>query len=296
MRSTSSVPIRTLTHNIRYATTSPFKGEETWDIRKSRLCNELIFNTRYSPEAFICLQEVLHNQLVDIDSALNRGSDKYPAWVSIGVGREDGKQAGEYSPIFYQPTTWKLEKSKNVWLSETPDRPSKSWDASSTRILTIGVFRHKESRMRIVAMNTHLDDQGSKSRYEAAKIILNEIEEACHQGNGRDRLPVFLAGDFNSEEHEEAYQRLNHPKSSIQDLRDKVRPTERYGDECTFTGFGYGPEPTKRIDFLFLERGIQDTDTGLSAVSYGVLANRFDDKVYLSDHRAVVGDLLLSRI
>jgi hypothetical protein len=70
MGTTAELPIRLITHNIRYATTSPFKGEKPWADRKPLLLNELKYNTLYSPEAFICLQEVLHNQLVDVMGGL----------------------------------------------------------------------------------------------------------------------------------------------------------------------------------------------------------------------------------
>lgn len=96
MKVINPVPIRLLTHNIRYATNSPFKGEEKWDLRKSRLINELSFITAHCAESFICLQEVLHQQLVDILSGLN---SKKTAWDFVGVGRDDGLKAGEYSPI-----------------------------------------------------------------------------------------------------------------------------------------------------------------------------------------------------
>lgn len=96
MKVFGALSIRLLTHNIRYATTSPFKGEEKWSVRKSRLINELSFNTAHCAESFICLQEVLHQQLVDILAGLN-GKEK--AWAFVGVGRDDGLEAGEYSPI-----------------------------------------------------------------------------------------------------------------------------------------------------------------------------------------------------
>ena len=96
MKVFGALPIRLLTHNIRYATTSPFKGEEEWSVRRSRLINELSFNTAHCAESFICLQEVLHQQLVDILAGLN-GKEK--AWAFVGVGRDDGLEAGEYSPI-----------------------------------------------------------------------------------------------------------------------------------------------------------------------------------------------------
>jgi hypothetical protein len=141
MKTKTELPLRILTHNIRYATSSPFKGELPWDDRKQPLLNELLFNTR-NQDAFICLQEVLHNQLVDVLSGLNQHSSTVPKrasetqqWEYIGVGRDDGHKAGEYSPIFYQPSVWQLRHWENVWLSKTPNKPSKGWDAASIRIL-----------------------------------------------------------------------------------------------------------------------------------------------------------------
>ena len=86
------LPIRLLTHNIRYATKNPVEGEEKWEQRKPKLINELEFGTRYCMESFICLQEVLHLQLMDILSELNQGSK---SWDYVGVGRDDGGTAGE---------------------------------------------------------------------------------------------------------------------------------------------------------------------------------------------------------
>src|SRR2546429_455838 len=72
MNISSPLPIRLLTHNIRYATTSPFPGEELWNVRRPKLTNELRFNTMQSFSSFINLQEVLKAQLDDILTDLNR--------------------------------------------------------------------------------------------------------------------------------------------------------------------------------------------------------------------------------
>lgn len=293
--------VRILTHNIRYATQRPFKGEEPWATRRNRVINELRYNTLGTPNAFICLQEVLHNQLIDIEDGLN--TSKTPLWsveskwAYIGVGRDDGQEAGEYSPILYQPSVWELELSKTVWLSKTPERPSKSWDAASIRILTVGLFRHRQSKKYVLAMNTHLDDQGSESRFEAAKIILHEMEMQIERGERS--LSVFLAGDLNSEPDQEAYKLLNGRGSYVRDSKDLVLPDDRYGHNDTFTGFGDENVRPKRIDFVFFggkempssaEGGHERIEAHWTGLNYSVLENRFDDGVYLSDHRAVVGD------
>ncbi|KAI9702536.1 MAG: hypothetical protein M1836_001016 [Candelina mexicana] len=311
MGSTAPIAIRILSHNIRYATTSPFEGEEPWIIRRPKLTSELRFSTRHNAESFICLQEVLHNQLMDILRDLNHESDQAssPAgWTYIGVGREDGEQGGEYSPILYRSSVWKLKSNKTVWLSTTPDRPSKSWDAASTRILTIGLFQHIASKKNVVAMNTHLDDQGSESRFEGAKIILKEMEGCCRDSVSlaKQHIPVFLTGDFNSEPDQEAYQLLNGNESLVKDVLDFAAAMDRYGHYDTFTGFGYETEPKKRIDFIFLgpRQAVEGVESGKDlsrrepallwkVEGYSVLESKFDDGIYNSDHRAVVGDVIL---
>jgi endonuclease/exonuclease/phosphatase family metal-dependent hydrolase len=278
-----AIEMRLLTHNIRYATSSPFKGEELWPIRAPRIINELRFNLASSVLGFICLQEVLHGQLIDIMAGLNANSvSRSPEWAYIGIGRDDGKTAGEYSPIIYRPAQWQLVENRTVWLSETPDRPSKGWDAANIRILNVGVFQHRKTNRELIAMNTHMDHVGKVARREGALLILKVIGDLTK----KRRRPVFLAGDFNSEPNEEAYKVFASAGSPIQDLRDQVPGSVRYGDEYTFTGFGHD-KPT-RIDFLFVSKG-----DGWKVMNYGVLSNKFEDQVFNSDHRAVVGDVVL---
>ena len=299
MGATRQLDVRILTHNIRYATSSPFKGERPWPERKQLLVNELLYNAR-NQHTLICLQEVLHHQLVDVLSGLNRDNSVSPAqdepWVAIGVGRDDGKEAGEYSPIFYQPFVWHLHHWETVWLSETPKVPSKSWDAASIRIVTIGVFTHRASGKTVLALNTHLDDQGSRSRREAARIILDQIKEYRSGPYGDIISGIFLAGDFNSEANQEAYIELTAAGSPLVDTHGLVKPEDRYGNQDTYTGFGYEGEPTSRIDYILVGPvgpGSKGQQSPWEVTGYAVLSNRFDDGVLNSDHRAVVADVTL---
>lgn len=300
MKSPEPLPIRIVTHNIRYATTSPEQGEKKWSHRAPRLIAELCFNTHHCAESFICLQEVLHEQLLDILSGLNRGKR---LWSYIGVGRSDGHEAGEYSPILFQPDIWSINAFETLWLSETPERPSKGWDAASIRILTIGIFQHRQSKKKVVAMNTHLDDQGHKSRYEACRLILGRIDHITEGEADYLGAPpaIFLAGDFNSEPSEAAYRLITSAQSPMSDIHSLVPPQARYGDLNTFTGFGHESLPPQRIDFLFINHPKPDSnpknvfiysyDSPWGVDGYSVLPNQFEDGIYCSDHRAVVGDL-----
>jgi len=279
--------LRILTHNIRYATTAPFKGEELWSVRRPRLCAELVFTSKNPRATFICLQEVLHSQLLDIHAALKESED---SWSYIGVGRDDGKHAGEYSPVFYQSAIWQLEGWKTFWLSETPTRPSKGWDAASTRIVTIGVFIHRVSGEKVVIMNTHLDDQGTESRAQSARLILKLVKE-IEAPQSSNPTPLLLAGDLNSPPDDEAYQiidRRSNTESGMMDIKQLISQDRRYGNDMTFTSFGYVDSEPSRIDFLFLNESKL-----LVPHTFAVLENKFDDGVYLSDHRAVVADLSL---
>ncbi|CAG7958528.1 unnamed protein product [Penicillium nalgiovense] len=288
--SSIKLPIRVLTHNIRYATSSPFKGEQPWAERKQLLLNEFEYEARHCAETFLCLQEVLHNQLGDILAGLNQNAElETPEWEYIGVGRDDGHEAGEYSPIIYRPAVWELLHWETIWLSKTPETPSKSWDAASIRIVTIGVFTHRASRNTVLAMNTHLDDQGSQSRFEAARIIIDKISEYSQNKFAELISGTFLAGDFNSEENQEAYQELTR---SLLDTYKQVKSSRRYGNHITWTGFGYEDEPASRIDYV-LVRPTGAQGQRLAVIGYAVLGNRFDDGVLSSDHRAVIVDLTL---
>jgi endonuclease/exonuclease/phosphatase family metal-dependent hydrolase len=293
----TQLPIRILTHNVRYATTAPFKNERPWPERLPKILSELRFHTLNPSSTFICLQEALHHQLLDIIIDLNRGYDPYtPDWAFIGVGRDNGQTKGEYSAILYRPSVWKVIDWKTTWLSETPTVPSKGWDAASVRILTTGIFAHRETGKRVIGMSTHLDDQGELSRYHAANMILEEISKVSQEY----RIPTFLAGDFNSEDHDRAYQHLNNPNNSrMIDLRMVVDCRRHYGNHYTFTGFGDEDGPPSRIDYVFagpresMEDKDKDNHKGWNPKNYGVLDNGFDDKVLASDHRAVVVDLVL---
>ncbi|KAJ5894708.1 hypothetical protein N7495_006399 [Penicillium taxi] len=295
MKVTSELPVRVLTHNIRYDTSAPFKGERPWPERQQLLFNELNFHTRHNDNTFICLQEVLVNQLEDINRglcAVSYPKPSTPRWKFIGVGRDDGYCKGEFSPIFYQPSVWKLLHEDTVWLSKTPSKPSKSWDAASNRIVTIGVFIHRPSGRGILAMNTHLDDQGSRSRLEAARIIHNKIKEYREVSKWKDLISgTFLAGDLNSQETEEAYKELT-SHGHMRDTYMLVDASYRYGNHNTFTGFGYEEEPPSRIDYVLLH--IPEIQKQTWKVNgYSVLPNQFDDGVFNSDHCAVVADLTL---
>lgn len=309
--------LRIITHNIRYAATDLFRNERPWAERAPLVLSQLRHEVRcivppastndpltesFAPYsgAFICLQEVLHTQLVDVLAGLNdvpdgeKGTEPAdgPTWKYIGVGRDDGKRKGEYSPIIYPVKLFKLLHNETVWLSPTPNKPSKGWDAGSIRLMTVGVFEHRKTKRKVIAANTHLDNAGTKSRFESVGIILKTLKRVHGEWAGNQTLGVFLAGDFNSFTTQEAYIAMKE-SGWMRELHDEIKEEDRYGDIITFTGFR--PDQDKdeqgRIDFIWLGPVEQEAKDIWRFDGYAVLPNVFEAGVYLSDHRAVVGDV-----
>lgn len=158
----------------------------------------------------------------------------------------------------------------------------KGWDAASTRIATFGYFTNYFTESKIIVTNTHFDDQGLVSRKKSAQLILKYIE-VQRIISGHD--VAILAGDFNSPVEEEAYQILTASDSSMVDVSTTLPKEKRYGNELTFTGFSEESTPS-RIDFVFASKSSIGKE--IDVMRYAVLANRFDDGVYISDHRACV--------
>ena len=149
--------LKILSYNIRYD--NPDDGINKWEKRKGTIINYIKTN---APE-IIGMQEVLNNQLIDLQSSLNE-------YKTVGVGREDGKTKGEYSPILFKTSKLKLIKSNTFWLSETPDKVSKGWDAALERICTYALFEQINTKKQFLIFNTHFDHIGINARDRISEI------------------------------------------------------------------------------------------------------------------------------
>ncbi|KEY64829.1 hypothetical protein S7711_09946 [Stachybotrys chartarum IBT 7711] len=271
--------LRVVTYNIRYATDHPVVGEHPWSVRCPKLCAQLGFIATGHENSFICLQESLHSQIVDIQSHFG------DAWSYIGQGRDDGAQGGEFSPIFYHSRFWKCDRNETRWLSETPDRPSRGWDANLNRIVTIGEFSHLVTGTKVVVMSTHFDDLGAKARQESARLLVQFTDEWAGRPYSRPSV-ILVGGDLNSTPDDEAYKALTRLGSGLFDVAELIPEAKRYGNHLTYTTFGEPGELPQRLDYLF----IKEPRTAVIK-SYGVLPNSFDDQIRTSDHRPVVADM-----
>jgi endonuclease/exonuclease/phosphatase family metal-dependent hydrolase len=226
-------PIRVMTFNIRYGTASD--GENAWPKRQ-----ELVLETiqKFNPD-LLGTQEVLAFQADYLSEHLKE-------YGFVGVGRDDGKRAGEMSAIWFRTTRFKPLDSGTFWLSETPETiGSKSWDAALPRVATWAKLRDLQSKKDVVFLNTHWDHVGKKAREEAGKII--------HTWMGEDaaNLPTIITGDFNvTEDHPGLAALMSSSSDSLKfyDVYRRLHP-EANEYEASFGGFT-GRTKGKRIDFI----------------------------------------------
>ena len=230
----------------------PKKGDyasfDGWDHRKAQLCDMINF------EAFDIFgsQEVRKGQLDDMLAAL-------PDYDYIGVGRDHGDHRGEYSPVFYRKDKFEKLDGGTFWLSPTPDKPSKGWDAKYNRICSWGIFRHKASGKKVCFMNVHFDHRGVQARLEASKQIVEFVKKNCRGIN------VILSGDFNVTQNSESYKVLATSKCLF-DSHDIAK--YRFEPTGTFNSFNPLRYTTNRIDHLFVSKGIKVSRWGVLTYHY----------------------------
>ena len=256
-------PVNVMTFNVRYD--NPDDSLNNWNYRKDRVANAI----RFYDADIVGTQEVLHNQMEDLRQRL-------PGYESIGVGREDGKEAGEYSALWYRADRFTAKESGWFWLSETPEvAGSKGWDGACERIATWAKLQDKLTDKELFVMNTHLDHVGVAARREGVKLVLDKIQEL-----GGD-LPVILTGDFNAEPESDVIKQVT-DTADPEHLTDARTVADLvYGPNWTFHDFGSIPyEHRERIDYIFVKNGLE-------VLKYGILAETEGD-AYLSDHAPVL--------
>lgn len=258
--------LNVMSFNVRYD--NPWDSLNNWQYRKDRVANAILF---YDAD-IAGTQEVLHNQLLDLKERLT-------GYEVLGVGREDGKEKGEYSALWYKADRFTVSDNGCFWISENPEAVGvKGWDAACERIATWAKLEDKLSGKRIFVLNTHLDHEGVVARREGVTLLLDKVSELS------DGLPVIVTGDFNSAPTSDVIRHVtdaSDPKH-LTDART-VSPIV-YGPDWSFHNFGRVPMSERtRIDYVLIKGSIE-------VLRYGVLAEQDGDE-FLSDHAPVMTEL-----
>lgn len=246
--SIQAVEFNVATYNLRQENDSDNENGDGWQ----RRCPVIARLIRFHEFDIFGTQEGFKNQLEDLKAML-------PGYEYIGVAREDGKDEGEHSAIFYDTNIFELLDHGDFWLSETPEKPSLGWDAACTRICSWGKFRHKESGKEFQFFNLHLDHVGVTARVESVKLVQRKMKEF-----GLD-MPTFLTGDFNVDQTHDMYTVL----SASDFLLDSfISAKFVYALNGTYNAYHTDGYTESRIDHIFVSDDI-------SVEKYGVLTDTY---------------------
>lgn len=253
--------LNVMTYNLRLPVQTD--NENFWDNRKD---DALALMAYYHPD-IMGVQEAVSQQMQEIKTGLKD-------YDFVGVGRDDGKDQGEYSAIFYDKTKLEVLKSGTFWLSETPNVPSKGWDAAYNRICTYALFKMKDSGKRFWSFNVHFDHIGNVARVNSSKLILEKMKEF-----NTENLPMTLTGDFNLTDETEPIQIIS--KSMTDTFYHSEKP--HYGPKGSFQDFNVNVPAKERLDYVFVK--------GFTAISNRTINDRRENLLYPSDHFPVLAEL-----
>lgn len=235
-------------YNLRNANRGDSLAGNGWGQR----CPVIAQIVRYHGFEIFGTQEGFLHQLEDLKRELT-------GYEYIGVGRDDGHDAGEHSAIFYRTDLFDLLDKGDFWLSETPDVPSKGWDAVLPRICSWGHFRCKDTGHEFLFFNLHMDHIGKQARVESALLVQQKMDEL---GKG---LPAILTGDFNVDQTHRSYRALVEKGK----LCDSYEACElRYALNGTFNGYHPDNFTESRIDHVFVSPVFR-------VKTYGVLTDTY---------------------
>lgn len=256
-----SQDLKVMTYNIRLSLESD--KENSWNNRKD---DALALMSYYHPDYF-GVQEAVPQQMTDIKTTLTD-------YDYVGVGRDDGKNQGEYSAIFYDKNKLEVIRSGTFWLSETPEKPSKGWDAAYNRVCTYAFFKIKKTGKQFLAMNLHFDHVGDVARVNSAKLILEKIKELNPKN-----LPLTLTGDFNLTDDSEPINIIS--KSLTDSYYHSKKP--HYGPKGTWQNFDINTPSTERLDYVFVK--------GFDVLSNRTINDRRENLLYPSDHFPILAEI-----
>lgn len=261
-------PLRVMSFNIRYD--NPGDGINAWPNRKDWVASLI----RFHGADVVGVQEALRRQLGDLDVRL-------PGWGRVGVGRTDGREAGEFSPIYYRNDRLELLENGTFWLSPTPDvAGSKGWDTAIERIATWARFRDMRTGCRVLHLNTHFDHIGEQARQESARLIRRRLATLA------DGLPVIVTGDLNTTPSSVAYRIFTRDTiaGAIGPLADAYTAsrTGHYGPSSSWNEFK-AIQPERRIDYVMVSPGID-------VLAHAILSDNWDGR-FPSDHLPVLAAL-----
>ena len=243
--------LKVMSYNIRLGSAND--GTNSWSLR------------------YVATGEMLDDQAPDVfgvQEALDyqvRYINEMCGYEYVGVGRENGKKEGEHMAIFWNKKSVSMLKWGTFWLSETPQKPSKGWDAACFRTATWALMKDKKTGRKFYFVNTHLAPVRKPKtdlREAQLKCILDYVEK-------NKLYPAILTGDLNAAPD----------SAAIKLLEQKWRIA---GDN---TPTYPASKPNWRIDFIAFA----------PADAFEVIAYEVGNEPTASDHRPIKAKLRINK-
>lgn len=149
--------------------------------------------------------------------------------------------------IYYDVRQARLVNHGVIWLSETPDLPSKGYGSKFYISATWAILELLDSGRQYVHINTHLDAFNLDIREKEIPMVMNLADRFSTQG-----LPVVITGDFNSLDDSTIYAAV-----LARGYLDAKRQASEASQMGTFNGFGRYESPAYHgpIDYFFINPG-----------------------------------------
>lgn len=250
--------LKVMSYNIRLGEAKD--GTNSWALRYPATA-EMI--TDQKPDVF-GVQEAMSYQIRFIE-------DNMRDYKCVGVGRDDGKKEGEFMSIFWNKKTVSMLDWGTFWLSETPDEPSKGWDAACFRTATWALMKDKKTGKKFYFVNTHLDHVGVQARMNGLQLIIDRIAQINKEG-----LPMVLTGDFNMKPSDRAMAPVDAVMKSARAVAGK---TDSKG---TYNNWG---KASDIIDYIYF--------SGFSSCpEYQTVTKKYAKRTFVSDHFPITAILI----
>lgn len=255
-----------MTFNIRFGTADD--GPNHWRHRYQRVFGVV---RKYAPD-ILCVQEALRFQLDELRA-------EFPNYDEFGVGRDDGRQTGEFAAVLFDRQRVQRLDGGTFWFSDTPEVIcSTSWGNTICRICTWARFRDLASGKAFYVFNVHFDHASAPSRLRSAKLLIERIRARTSSD------PVIVTGDFNTGEGSPPIEALidadiaagRHAGGGGR-LRDTFRLVHPEATAAGTFGGWVGRTDGSKIDYVFVVEGVFE-------VLDADIAHDVEEGAYPSDH------------
>ena len=274
-------PIRVMSFNIRGA----FRDNLKTNAWRNRAALNVATIERAAPD-LIGLQECQRGNL-------KAYGKKLPRYFLLRGPRYGNLVHRDHNAILFDQERLNLLDSGGFWLSKTPGKYSRGWQARVARSVNWAVFGLPGTTLSFLHLNTHLDHKSGLARREGSKLILRRVQRLA-DGLG-DAPPIVVTGDFNSRPGNPTYE--NFAAAGFVDTF-LAAGNEDTQEANTFHAFegprfrdahpGRGP---RRLDWILLK----DPRNRLRTEAHRIV--RDGDEIsglYPSDHYPIVADLALT--